>query len=152
MYRTLRLTAAVLAFANCRDAGQEIRETGSPGAVATDSAAGSANMGLELDAARLIPGVRAQITEIEDPQGSAANLPAFKAGVSSLVNAMLADLNRSGTIDSGGFRALSDSVMRDIGGGASEPPDMSLEDARRLAPRVEQLISVYEERMRGAER
>ncbi len=149
MDRALILVAAALVFAGCGEGRNEVRETGNAGA--GPAAADSLQAGLELNAARLIPGIRAQITEIEDPQGSAANLPAFKAGVASLVNAMLADLNRSGTVDSGGFRALSDSVMREIGGGASET-DLSVEEARRIAPRVKQLIAVYEERMRKAER
>jgi hypothetical protein len=95
--------------------------------------------GVEFDAPRLIPGVRAQISEIEGPAGAdEGNLTAFRNGVGALVNAMKADLNRVGVTDSGYFYVLSDSVLRGIAGGAGD-----------LA-QVERLIGIYEERMRKA--
>ena len=59
---------------------------------------------------------------------------------------MEADLTRSGRVDSGGFKLLADSVLRELGGGAGNPmPD---EDAvRRSVPAVRRLLDLYQTRM-----
>jgi hypothetical protein len=107
--------------------------------------------GVEFDAPRLIPGIRAQMSEIGDPKGATeGNIAAFRNGVGSLVNAMEADLNRVGVSDTGYFSVLSDSIMREFGGGASDFPELSPAEARQAAAQVERLIGIYGERMRKA--
>ena len=79
-----------------------------PGVPETDS-----EPGVEFEAPRLIPAIHAQITRLQEPQGSTEeNLTAFRNSVGALVSAMQADLQRVGVTDSGYFRPLSDSVTR----------------------------------------
>ena len=76
------------------------------------------NSGSELEAPRLIPAVRNQLELMSGgSQTSTENLTAYKNLASDLVTSMQADLYRVGFADSGQFRALSDSVLADIGGG-----------------------------------
>jgi hypothetical protein len=59
---------------------------------------------------------------------------------------MEADLNRSGRVDSGGFKLLADSVLQELGGGAGNPePDPDA--ARRSVPAVRRLLDLYQTRM-----
>lgn len=139
----------------CRESRSGVPESGTPDlAQRTGSAELEDNeAGVEYDAPRLIPAIRAQITQLRDSGGaSEANLTAFRNGVGTLVNAMQADLNRVGASDSGDFRALGDSVMREFGGGPGSPPDLKPEDARPAIAQVERLIALYEERMRSSAR
>ena len=46
------------------------------------------------------------------------NLTAYKNMAGDLINSMIADLYRAGYADSGNFRALGDSVLDDLAGGA----------------------------------
>jgi hypothetical protein len=139
----------------CRESRSGVPETGTPD-VATRT--GSAELedsepGVEYEAPRLSPGIRAQIAQLQDPQGATQeNLTAFRNGVGTLVNAMRADLNRVGATDIGSFSALGDSVMREFGGGAGSPADLKAEEARPAIAQVERLIGLYEERMRAAAR
>lgn len=127
MYRPLIL---LMAIAACRQTGSEADRTERRGSEA----------GVEFEAPRLIPAIRAQIREIEDPErASEGNLTALKNGVGTLVSAMQADLNRVGVTDTVTFYALSDSVMQELGGGGGD-----------VVARVERLIGVYEEWMRKA--
>jgi hypothetical protein len=96
--------------------------------------------GVEFEAPRLIPAIRAQIIELEDPErATEGSLAAFRNGVETLVSAMQADLNRVGTTGSEDFYALSDSVRRKTAGAPGE-----------VVTQVERLIEIYEERMRKA--
>ncbi|HWB42618.1 MAG TPA: hypothetical protein VG500_15255 [Gemmatimonadales bacterium] len=153
MYRTAWL--ALLLLLACRESRSGMPETGTPD-VATRT--GSAEMeddkaGVEYEAPRLIPAVRAQISRLQEEGGaSEGNLTAFRSGAGTLVDAMQTDLNRVGVTDSGYFRVLGDSVLRAIGGGAGTPPDLKPEDVRPAAAQVERLIGLYEERMRAAAR
>jgi hypothetical protein len=131
-----------LLLAACRETRSEYGPGGAPD-VATRT--GSAQLegyepGLEFEAPRLVPAIRAQIIEIENPEGTTkGTLAAFERGVGTLVNAMRADLNRVGATDTGDFYALSDSVQRKLGDGAGD-----------VAGQVERLIEMYEEGMRKA--
>jgi hypothetical protein len=151
MHGSVRWLPLLLVLAGCRETGSEADRTRRPDVAART---GSAELedreaGVEFEAPRLIPAVRAQIGEIEDPDGATeGNITAFRNGTGALVSAMEADLNRVGAMDAGEFRGLSDSVLREIGGGASDTPDISPEKARQAAAQVERLIRIYEERMR----
>jgi hypothetical protein len=153
MCGSVRWFTLMIILAACRETRSD-----SGGAGAADDAASSGSIeledsqpGIEFEARRLIPGVRAQISEIKSPEGATeGNITAFRNGVSTLASAMEADLNRVGAADIGSFSMLSDSVLREIGGGASDPPDLSPEAARQAASQVERLIGIYEEQMRKA--
>jgi hypothetical protein len=154
MYRAVTGLAFVLALA-CRESRSGVPETGPPDvAQRTGSAELEENeAGVEFEAPRLIPAIRQQITQLQEPQGATeGNVTAFRNGVGTLVNAMQADLNRVGVTDSGDFRALGDSVMREFGGGAGTPPDMKPDETRSAVAQVERLIGLYEQRMRAAAR
>jgi hypothetical protein len=151
MYRSARWLALLLALA-CRESRSGVPETGTPDVAART---GSAEIeddeaGVEFEAPRLIPGIRAQISLLREPQvATEENLTAFRNGVGTLVNAMNADLNRVGVTDSGYFRELGDSVMLEFGGGPGSPPTMDVEEARPATAQVERLIELYEKRMRA---
>jgi hypothetical protein len=107
--------------------------------------------GVEFEAPRLIPAMRAQITQLQEQQGTTEeNLTAFRNNVSGLVSAMQTDLQRVGVTDSGYFRVLSDSVMLELGGGAGTPAEAEPKGISPPAAQVERLIGLYEERMRAA--
>lgn len=154
MYRSVRWLSVFLILAGCRqtrpDAGRDERPDL---AQRTGSAELQGNEGsLEFEAPRLVPAIRAQINEIEDPEGATeGNLTAFQNGVGTLVNAMEADLNRVGVTDSGYFWVLSDSIMREMGGGSGDVAELPPEKARQAAAQVERLIGIYEQRMRAAQ-
>jgi hypothetical protein len=142
MYRSICWLLLPLILAACR----ETRSESGPGAAPDVAArAGGAQPegnepGVEFEAPRLIPAIRAQIIEIEDPEGATeTNLAAFRSGVGILVNAMRADLDRVGATDTGDFYALGDSVLRKVGDGPGE-----------VVGQVQRLIEMYEERMRKA--
>jgi len=106
--------------------------------------------GVEYEAPRLIPGVRAQMATIANPSGrTVENLTAFKNGFGTLVNAMETDLNRIGVTDTGEFWSRSDSLMREIGSGAGEVVELPPEKVDQVLPKVEQLLAMYQERMRA---
>ena len=144
---------ALLLILACRESRSGVPETGTPDVAARTGSAelDDPEAGVEFEAPRLIPAIRAQISRLKEPDGATeGNLTSFKNGVGTLVNAMEADLNRVGVTDTGYFRVLSDSVMREIGGGAGTPADLEAADAGPAAARVERLIGLYEERMRAA--
>lgn len=137
----------------CRESRSGVPETGRPDvAFRTGSAEQEdSEAGVEFDAPRLIPAIRAQITQLQEPKsGGEENVTAFRNNVGTMVNAMQADLQRVGVTDSGYFRELGDSVLRELGGGPGSPAQAEPGEARALAGQVERLIGLYEERMRGA--
>jgi hypothetical protein len=153
MFRSVRWLSVLLVLAGCRQTRSEAGRDQRPDlAQRTGSAELQDNeAGLEFDAPRLIPAIRAQINEIEDPDGATeGNLTALKNGVGTLVNAMEADLHRVGVTDTGHFYELGDSVMRAIGGGAGTEADLSPEGSRQVTDQVERLIGIYQQRMRTA--
>ncbi|MFL5403652.1 MAG: hypothetical protein ACJ8BF_12615 [Gemmatimonadales bacterium] len=105
------------------------------------------NSGSELEAPRLLPAIQNQLNLMARgaPPASADNLTAYKNMAGDLINSMIADVNRAGYADSGRFRALSDSVLNDLGGGAGT--DASL-DRSKLPPhiqRMRRLIALYQQ-------
>ena len=153
MSRSVRWLTLLMVLAACRDTRSDSGGAGAPD-VATRSRGAElvdSQPGVEFEARRLIPGIRAQISEVKSPDGATeGNITAFRNGVTRLASAMEADLNRVGAADIGSFSVLSDSVLREIGGGASDPPELSPEKARQAASQVERLIGIYEEQMRKA--
>jgi hypothetical protein len=101
-------------------------------------------VGVEAQAPRLIPAMRAQLQQLQS--GGTGNLESYRGMVGQLIDAMESDLTRAQRIDSGGFKLLADSVLRDLGGGAGNPkPDE--DNARRSVPEVKRLIDLYQSRM-----
>jgi hypothetical protein len=142
VYRAIRWLILLLILAACRETRSESGRDRIPDVAAGTRGAerGDSEPGVEFEAPRLIPAIRAQIIELEDPEGATeGSLAAFRNGVDTLVSAMRADLNRVGATDAGDFYALSDSVRRGIPGGAGD-----------TISQVERLIEIYEARMRKA--
>jgi len=151
MCGSVRWLALLAILAACRETRSDSEGAGAPDVATRTGAAQVADSepGLEFEARRLIPGIRAQISEVRRPEGATeGNITAFRNGVSTLASAMETDLNRVGAADIGSFSVLSDSVLREMGGGASDPPELSPEKARQAAAQVERLIGIYEEQMR----
>ena len=146
MRPAISLALTMVLLAACR---RESSETASadradvPPEVAPNSG-GDTAVGVEAEAPRLIPAMRAQLDQVE--AGSGDNLESYRGTVSHLIDAMQADLTRSGRVDMGGFRLLADSVLRELGGGAGNPmPDRDA--ARRSVPAVRRLLALYQTRM-----
>ena len=141
-YRSIRWLILLLVLAACRETRSESGGDRAPDVAARTGGVelGGNEPGVEFEAPRLVPAIRAQIIELEDPGGATeGSLAAFGNEVDTLVSAMQADLNRVGTADTGDFSALSDSVRRKIAGNAGDVIDQ-----------VERLIEIYEARMRKA--
>jgi hypothetical protein len=145
--RPLVILATLLAVAPaCRRESPETAAAGGASAptIAPNSASGDTATGVEAEAPRLIPAMRAELQQLQS--GNAGNLESYRGMVGQLVDAMQSDLTRAGRTDSGGFKMLADSVLRDLGGGAGNPkPDA--DNARRSAPAVRRLIDLYQARM-----
>jgi hypothetical protein len=119
---------------------------------AIEDGVGGTNSGSELEAPRLIPATQNQLnlmsngTQPPNPD----NLTAYKNLAGDLVNAMIADLNRVGHADSGGFRALGDSVLEDLGGGAGTRSSLDRAKLPQHVDRMQRLIRTYQQTMRKA--
>jgi hypothetical protein len=152
--RPLPLLLLCAAILGCRPDVQQTGQ-GQPGNAA-DSAltrqgdtVESAGAGIELEAPRLIPGLRAQLAALNDSAGglTEGNVTAYRNLAGDVVNAIEIDLNRAGSPDVGALSALGDSVVRLIGGGAGEPANPDPERVRRSVQLLRQLISRYEQSM-----
>jgi hypothetical protein len=109
------------------------------------------NSGSELEAPRLIPAVRNQLELMSGgSQTSTENLTAYKNLASDLVTSMQADLYRVGFADSGQFRALSDSVLADIGGGTGTAAGPEPSEVKGHVARMRRLLELYQQTMKGA--
>ena len=139
MNRPVRWLFLLLILAACRESGSDTKPRGTPDVAArTDSAGLEGNEpGVEFEAPRLIPAIRAQLLEIEGPQGAVeGKIAALQGGLDTLVRAMRADLLRVGAADTAGVYALGDSLLGKLGGDT--------------VGQVERLIQRYEEAMRKA--
>ena len=144
--RPVQLFALAFILSAC---GRETPETGARGTAsaspytadskdrAREDGLEGTNSGSELEAPRLIPAVRNQLELMSSgSRTSTENMTAYKNLASDLVTSMQADLYRVGFADSGQFRALSDSVLDDLGGGSGtsatgpEPSEMKQHVAR----------------------
>ncbi len=143
--------------------GRESPETGARGAASAspytaDSENGAredglegTNSGSELEAPRLIPALRNQLELMSSgSQTSTENLTAYKNLASDLVTSMQADLYRVGFADSGQFRALSDSVLDDIGGGTGTAAGPEPSEVKQHVARMRRLLELYQQTMKGA--
>jgi hypothetical protein len=152
MHRSIRWLVVLLVLAACRSTRSETNRADGLDSAARVGGGGLQDRepGVEYEAPRLIPAIRAQITEIEDRNGAKeGNLIALRNGIGTLVNAMETDLHRVGARDDGTFAALSDSIMREFGGAGDEATILP-EVGHQVAARVRRLIGLYEERMRTA--
>ena len=141
MRQTLLFLAALICAGCTRD------KAGSASAAAYTSDSGS-----ELEAPRLIPAIQNQLNlmasgvQPTDPE----NLTAYRNLAGDVVNSMAADLQRAGLADSGDFRALRDSVMDDLGGGAESESKLDRPKLGEHIARMRRLISIYQQGMRSA--
>jgi hypothetical protein len=141
----MRQALLVLTAVLC--AGCTREKAGSASAAAYTSDSGS-----ELEAPRLIPAIQNQLNLMAsgvrptDPE----NVTAYRNLAGDVVNSMAADLHRAGLADSGDFRALRDSVMDDLGGGAESQSKLDRPKLHNHIARMRRLISMYQQRMRGA--
>ena len=155
MRRALILSAAAL----CIGCGREKAGNASASAYtsASDSSAredglAGTNSGSELEAPRLIPATQNQLnlmangTQPPNPD----NLTAYKNMAGDLINSMIADLYRAGYADSGNFRALGDSVLDDLGGGAGTTTRLDRSKLPQHVDRMQRLIRLYQQTMRKA--
>lgn len=158
--RPVQLFALAFILSAC---GREAPETGARGpASASPYTADSkdrtredglegTNSGSELEAPRLIPAMRNQLDLMS--RGSPArteNMTAYKNLASDLVTSMQADLYRVGFTDSGQFRALSDSVLSDIGGGTGTIDGPQPSALKQHVSRMRRLLELYRQTMKGA--
>jgi hypothetical protein len=130
------------ASAYTSDADSSAREDGVSGT----------NSGAELEAPRLIPATQNQLnlmangTQPPNPD----NLTAYKNLAGDLINSMVADLYRVGYADSGNFRAVADTVLEDLGGGAGTSSDLDRSRLPQHVDRMQRLIRMYQNTMRKA--
>lgn len=109
------------------------------------------NSGSELEAPRLIPAIRNQLDLMTSgSQASTENRTAYKNLASDLVTSMQADLYRVGFADSGQFRALSDSVLSDIGGGTGTADGPEPSEMKQHVARMRRLLDLYQQTMKAA--
>jgi len=155
MNRALLLLAIALSVA-CRrekagNASASAYTSDADSSVREDGVAGT-NSGGELEAPRLIPAMQNQLnlmangTQPPNPD----NLTAYKNMAGDLINSMIADLYRAGYADSGNFRALGDSVLDDLGGGAGTSAKLDRSKLPQHVDRMQRLIRQYQQTMRTA--
>ena len=109
------------------------------------------NSGAELEAPRLIPAVKNQLDLMTSGSSTTReNMTAYKNLAGDLVNSMQADLQRVGHADSGDFRALSDSIMDDIGGGTGPATGPEPSEVPQHVARMRTLIDKYQQTMRSS--
>jgi hypothetical protein len=107
--------------------------------------------GAELEAPRLIPAVKNQLELMAGgSEVSRENMTAYKNLAGDLVTSMQADLYRVGNADSGHFKALSDSVVEDIGGGTGTTAGPEPSQVSAHVSRMRRLIDLYQETMRSS--
>lgn len=118
----------------------------------TGGPVGAARGAVEFEAPPLIPAMRARLDQLARPEArrDPSSITSYRGAATRLVDAMQADLARVGLADTGAFELLSDSVVKDLGGGTglADPPS-----AGRLTvdtDRMRRLIALYENWMRQA--
>lgn len=159
MRRVHLLFLALLSYA----CGGETPETGARGSASaspytadSDARAREDGMegttsGAELEAPRLIPAVKNQLELMASgSEISRENMTAYKNLAGDLVTSMQADLYRVGFADSGHFKALSDSVVEDIGGGTGTAAGPEPSKVSAHVSRMRRLLDLYQETMRSA--
>lgn len=119
---------------------------------ARENRPGGSNRGSELEAPRLIPAMRNQLGLMtgDSEAVNSDNLIAYKNLAGDLINSMAIDLNRAGYTDSGSFKALSDSVLDDLGGRAGPVVKLDRSNLNQHTSRMRRLITLYQDAMRNA--
>jgi hypothetical protein len=155
MNRALLLLAIALSAACSREkagnASASAYTSDADSSAREDGVAGT-NSGGELEAPRLIPAMQNQLnlmangTQPPNPD----NLNAYKNMAGDLINSMIADLYRAGYADSGNFKALGDSVLDDLGGGAGTSARLDRSKLPQHVDRMQRLIRQYQQTMRTA--
>jgi len=157
--RPSHLFALILLISGCREApetGARGNASSSPYTADSENRAredglDGTNSGAELEAPRLIPAMKNQLELMASgSEANRENMTAYKNLAGDLVTSMQADLYRVGHADSGRFKALSDSVMEDIGGGTGTTTGPDPSEVPEHVARVRSLIDLYQETMRGA--
>jgi hypothetical protein len=155
MRAPILLMAAALSFGCSREnAGNASASAYTSDSDSSAKAAGleGTNSGSELEAPRLIPAMQNQLNLMASGTQSANpdNLTAYKNLAGDLVNSMAADMYRVGLADSGSFKALRDSVMEDLGGGAGSSSTLDKSKLNEHISRMRRLLSIYQRSMRAA--
>jgi hypothetical protein len=155
----MRRIPLLLTMALCAACSREKAGNASASAYTSDSDSSAredgfagTNSGSEFEAPRLLPAIQNQLNLMAKGAQpvNPDNLTAYKNMAGDLINAMIADVYRAGYADSGRFRALSDSVLNDLGGGAGTAATL---DRSKLPPHIERmrrLIALYQETTRNA--
>jgi len=157
MQRALMLAAGIVFLGCSRDhAGNASASAYTSDSDSSAKAAGveGTNSGAEFQAPRLIPAVQNQLNlmasgkQAVDPN----NLTAYKNLAGDLVNSMAADLNRAGYADSGDFKALRDSALNELGGGAGTTATLDRSKLPAHIARMRRLISMYQGAVKSSNR
>ena len=109
MRQVVPLALTIVLLAACRRDTAETASadrTAAPAEARPNSATGDTANGVEAEAPRLIPAMRAELDRIES--GGSGNLESYRGTVSHLIDAMEADLTRSERTDAGEFRQMAD--------------------------------------------
>jgi hypothetical protein len=155
MQRALLLMVAAFSLACSREkagnASASAYTSDADSSAREDGVAGTTS-GSELEAPRLIPAIQNQLTLMSNgtQPPNPDNLTAYKNMAGDLINSMIADLYRAGYADSGNFRALGDSVLEDLGGGAGTSAKLDRSRLPQHVDRMQRLIRSYQKTMRTA--
>ena len=154
MKRTLFLLAMALVAACSREkAGNASASayTSDSDSSAKENGLAGTNSGSELEAPRLLPAIQNQLNLMAKGAQpvNADNLTAYKNMAGDLINSMIADVYRAGYADSGHFRALSDSVLNDLGGGAGTQTTLDRSKLPQHIQRMRRLIAVYQQAIKN---
>ena len=154
----MRQTLVLLAIAVCAGCSREKAGNASASAYTSDSDSSArenglagTNSGSDLEAPRLLPAIQNQLNLMakEAQPANADNLTAYKNMAGDLINSMIADVYRAGYADTGHFRALSDSVLRDLGGDAGTTATLDQAQLPRHIQRMRRLIAQYRQAIRN---
>jgi hypothetical protein len=156
--RVLIVLTGMLTLAACRrDNASSRSQTDPAGSTASPYSAGSdsgarnqqlegTSTGTQYEAPQKIPGVTATLGQLTN-QGhppTQTELTPLRNQLGHLEDAMRSDFSRAGLADTGEFRALSDSLSRQLGGGPgglADEPDRG--EFAQVKSRAERLILVY---------
>jgi hypothetical protein len=155
MRQTLLLLAVVLSVGCTREkAGNASASAYTSEADSTAREVGIAgtNSGAQPEAPRLLPAIQNQLNLMAKGAQpvNPDNLTAYKNMAGDLINSMIADVYRAGYADSGRFRALSDSVLHELGGGAGTDATLDRSKLPQHIQRMRRLIALYQQATRNS--
>jgi hypothetical protein len=165
--RALIALSGILALVACRgddlarrDPTKSAGQTASAYSTGTDSGARrqqleGTNTGTSYQAPPQIAGMTTTLTRLAS-QGrtpTQADLTSLRNQLGSMADAMRSDLSRAGLADTGEFRALSDSLAQQLGGGAGGlAHKLDRQELPQVQTRIQRLITVYNDWMATARR